>query len=569
MKICLVAVNASYSHSSLSVRCLQKALELDSSSVFEFTINDTYEHVLSRLYEHDAEVYAFSCYIWNIEYILKISELLKKANSKCRILLGGAEVSYDAEAVLRNNDFVDYVLCGEGEISLKKFVCGEDFDKIEGLCYRKISDGAEVVLKNEPKMICELDKLPRLYSENELLKLENKIVYYETSRGCPFSCSFCLSSTIHGVRFFSLKRVFEDFAMFARCGVKLVKLVDRTFNTDERRTNEILRFILENTGDTCFHFEISAHILRSSTIELLKAMPKGKVQLEIGVQSTNDKTIEAINRKTDFEKLKKNVFELSQNKNMHIHLDLIAGLPYEDILSFKKSFNDVFEMRPDMLQLGFLKLLKGSEIRNNAKAYGYVFSPYPPYEVISNKYILFSDVLLLKGVCMIVEKYYNSGAFKNSLEYALEKFGDAFEFFRDFYIFFKNSGYEERSCSRRMLYDIFFEFYGSDALFGELLLFDYYKNNKGAPAPAWAKMCGNKEFLKKTSEYISSNREILNENLRYEKLSDILKSVRIYPFSHRVLSDRKEGRTAVLFDYLNGVELEINMEEFENEKTDR
>lgn len=552
MKTCLVAVNASYTHTSLSVRCLKKAADTNDVCVKEYTINDEVYHVSDDIYRTGAEVYAFSCYIWNIEFVLKVCKTLKTINPNAKILLGGAEVSYDAVQVLENNAFVDFVLCGEGEIAFKQFVSGENLENISGLVFRKNGK----TIEKPPCVIENLDILPRLYDEEELLSLENKIIYYETSRGCPYNCSFCLSSVSRGVRFFPLERVFEDFLMFDKCGIKLVKLVDRTFNTDERRTNDILKFILENIENTCFHFEISAHSLKQSTIELLKSAPKGKFQLEIGVQSTNEKTIKAINRTTNYAKLCENIKSLKENKNMHIHLDLIAGLAYEDLDSFKKSFNDVFALRPDMLQLGFLKLLKGASVRENASEHEYRFLPYPPYEVVSNKYINYEEISQLKRVCDMVDKFYNSSVFANSVEYALKKFETAYDFFFSLSQYYYSNGYANASQSRKKLYDIFYGFLPQDEKFASLLLFDFLKNNPGAALTQWTKQ-NDRYFAKRVSHFISEHRQVLCENLQGEKLSQILKNVRVHEFDKDVLKNCENKKTVVLFDYKNECEYEI------------
>lgn len=551
MKICLIAVNASYTHTSLSVRCLKKAAAGCDVLVREYTINDEISHVADDIYCTGAKMYAFSCYIWNIEFVKKLAMTLKTINPNAKIMFGGAEVSYDAVDVLRNNDFVDFVLCGEGEISFCQFARGEKYENISGLVFR---NGNEIIA-NKPCVIEDLSVLPRLYEEDELTN-ENKIIYYETSRGCPYNCSFCLSSVTRGVRFFPLERVFEDFLMFDRCKVKLVKLVDRTFNTDEKRTNSIIEFILKNIKTTCFHFEISAHSLKESTINLLKSAPCGKFQLEIGVQSTNEKTIKAINRTTNYEKLCKNIKELKENKNMHIHLDLIAGLAYEDLNSFKKSFNDVFSLRPDMLQLGFLKLLKGSSVRENAKEYSYRFLPYPPYEVVANSYMSYEDISKLKRVCAMVERYYNSGVFKNAVEYILKKCNSAYDFFESFAEYYFSNGYALASQSRKNLYDIFYRFCPNDEKFVSLLLFDFLKHNQGAALPYWTKQ-NDRFFAKRVSKFISENRFVLNENLKDEKISQILKYIRIHEFEVNVLGGLEKRKTSVLFDFKNESEVEV------------
>lgn len=544
----LIAVNASYSHSSLSLRCLRKALTGFPVHAMEFTINDRAEKAAAELYRLDCDLYAFSCYIWNIEFILDICRILKVALPDCAILLGGPEVSYDAAAVLSKHLFVDYVLCGEGELSLPAFVKGEAFSKIDGLAYRETGE----VIVNPPAVIADLDALPRLYSRDELAELEHKMVYYETSRGCPFRCSYCLSSTSHGVRFYSLERVFADFMLFMENGVRLVKLVDRTFNIDRARTKAILRFILANNKNTCFHFEVAADILDDETISLLTSAPKGMFQLEIGVQSTYTETLCAIDRKTDFAKLKQNVKKLQRNRNMHLHLDLIAGLPHEGYERFTRSFDDVFALRPDMLQLGFLKLLRGTKIRLEAGAHGYQFCEKPPYEVLSNAYISYGQLLQLKGVEEIVERYYNSGAFEKSLAFVLGQYDRAYTFFDAFSAFWQEHGYDKAPQSKRSLYDIFYAFYaGPDrALFGDLLKFDYIRTNKDAPLPHWAAKTGDKPFYQRAWAFIQSpDGEKYIPLHRGKPLSRLKQALKVEKFNFDVCGGGKFGECAVLFDY--------------------
>lgn len=551
-KTCIVAVNAAYTHSSLSARCLFKALD-DNALVCEYTINDNISKVAAELYKNSCSLYAFSCYIWNIEFILDVCRILKAANPNCIILLGGPEVSYDAVCVMREHSFVDFIICGEGETALKEFISGKDCEKIGGLVYRKGTN----IIQNDIAPIINLDELERLYTKDELSALENKMVYYETSRGCPYRCSYCLSSTSHGVRFFSLERVFEDFKLFIECGVKLIKLTDRTFNIDKERTKQILRFILDNNKQTCFHFEISADIMDDEMIELLNSAPRGFFQLEIGVQSTNEKTLCAIDRKANTEKLIKNIKELQKRHNMHIHLDLIAGLPYEDYESFKNSFNEVFALRSDMLQLGFLKLLKGTKIRNEAEKYGYVFNQKPPYEVISNNFISYYELLKLKDVCEIVEKYYNSASFEKSLEMALGFFDNAYDFFYEFAKFWSKNAYDKRAQSKKALYDIFLEFYKSSIgentdLFCELLKFDFIKNNKNAALPIWAPRTADKAFYTNCYEFLKSEKGAKYiPLLSGAKLCEIMRNVKVERFNFDVLKTLNFGECVIIFDYEN------------------
>lgn len=549
-KTCIVAVNASYSHSSLSARCLYKALN-ENAFVCEYTINDNVAKVAAELYKQFCGLYAFSCYIWNIDFILDVCKILKTATPDCVILLGGPEVSYDAQDLMRKNEFIDFILCGEGEISIKNFVLGKDYKDIDGLVYRQEND----IIANPPKTICDLDKLNRLYTKKDILNLDNKMLYYETSRGCPFSCSYCLSSVSKGVRFFSLERVFEDLKLFMDCGVKLVKLTDRTFNIDKERTKKILRFIIENNLNTCFHFEISADILDEETILIFNSAPKGYFQLEIGIQSTNEEVLSAINRKTNIEKLKENVKCLQSANNMHIHLDLIAGLPCEDYLSFQKSFNDVFSLRPDMLQLGFLKLLKGTSIRDKADKYDYKYTPKAPYEVISNKIISYDEILKLKDVCEIIEKYYNSASFTLSLEMALGFFDSAYDFFCVFASYWNKNGLFSRPQSKKTLYEIFCNFYNEcinndNEIFYEKLKFDFIKNNKNASLPSWAPRMCDKAFYSAAYEFLKSEsgRKYIGD-MSDDKIAHIMSAVKVEKFNFDITDTNEFVETVIFFNY--------------------
>ncbi len=549
-KVSLIAVNAGYSHSSLALRCLSKSLG-EGAICHEYTINDIASNVAAELYKDSCSLYAFSCYIWNICFVSDVCRILKAAKPEAKILLGGPEVSYDAKAFMEENDFVDYIICGEGDIAICDFVNGVKKADVGGLVYKS---GGEIVA-NPGCIVENLDSLPRLYNKDELGLFENKILYYETSRGCPYKCSYCLSSTSHGVRFFSLERVFEDFLMFMHSGVKLVKLVDRTFNIDKKRTAEILRFILANNKNTCFHFEITADILDEEIMDLLCSAPKDFFQLEIGVQSTNEKTLAAIDRKTDLQKLFMNVKRLKNAKNMHIHLDLIAGLPYEDYKSFTRSFDDVFSLAPDMLQLGFLKLLKGTKIRTEEQKFSYRYNPKPTYEVISNEFITYDEIILLKGIEDMVERYYNLASFEKSLDCALSHYKSAFEFFFDLALFWHENGYNKRPQSKKTLYEIFAEFYKKNIrvdteLFLDCLKFDFIKNNRNMTLPEWAPRTGDKAFYNRAYEFLSSDAEAKYVSFHAgEKVSQLMRIYKVEKFNFDVLGTQNFGQCVVLFDY--------------------
>ncbi len=421
-KVLLCAVNAKYIHSNLAVRYLKKYCEssIHHITLDEFSINDSINNILKSLYLSDADIYGFSCYIWNIRMVLDICSSLRKAKPGAVIILGGPEVSYDPESVLSVNEFIDYLVVGEGEASFLELLDSltstePELIGIKGIAYR---DGRNIIVNPPRPLIEDLSHLPFPYKRFD--DLNNRIVYYETSRGCPFNCQYCLSSTIHGVRFLPLERIKSDIRFFIEAGVRQVKLVDRTFNCDIDRAVTIMEYIISLGGDTNFHFELAADLINDSFLDTARKSPAGLFQFEIGVQSTNPLTLHAIDRTMNFDKVSSNVNKLVSYGNSHIHLDLIAGLPYEDMESFRKSFNDVYSLHPDMLQLGFLKLLKGSAIREASTAYGMEYHSFTPYEVINTHWLTYSELLLLKDVEQVLEQYHNSGRFRNTLPFLLQ-----------------------------------------------------------------------------------------------------------------------------------------------------
>ncbi len=446
MDALFVAVNAKYVHTNIAVRYLTRCCNAKGfdCSFAEFTINEQKDMILKRLYMADANIYGFSCYIWNIGLALEISRNLKRLKPQCVIVLGGPEVSFDAEKVLAENEFVDFVFCGEGELLWTEFL--KDIPKT-----RQVVRGAKIE---------NMDELPCPYTDEDLKNVVagEKLLYYETSRGCPFSCAYCLSSTTDGVRFLSLERVKAELKRFAEFGVMTVKFVDRTFNADKKRAIEIWKYCLNLPGDTCFHFEIGADLITDEAIEVLKTAPKGKFQFEIGVQTTNGTTISEISRTMNLDVLKKNVKALKERTNVMLHLDLIAGLPFEDFESFKKSFDDVYRLHPHVLQLGFLKLLKGSRLRENADSYGMLFSDFAPYEIFLNKWISYLEIIKLKGVEDVLERYMNSGRFCRTLETIDEIIDLPFVFFEKLSEFFDRRGLIGQGVKRITLYGLLYEF---------------------------------------------------------------------------------------------------------------
>ena len=438
MKLVIGCLNSKYIHASLSPWCLLGGVRefcktQVNTAVIESTINadlDEFVHSIDQ-----ADVYAFSCYIWNIEQTLYICRKLKeKYNSK--IVLGGPEVAYRAKNVLEKYEFVDFVLSGEGEFNFPKLVDAINlsltFDAVDGLTYRENG----VVLSVPEAQYTATP--PNPYTQEFFDALRGRICYIETSRGCPYRCAFCLSGRCSSLRFFDIETVKENILRLAGSGTKTVKFVDRTFNANYRRANEILNFIKDNYGNkipqgVCFHFEIAGDILTKETLDILSKMPVGAVQLEIGMQSFNEETLRLINRKTDTKKLIKNIKTLLSFGNMHIHIDLIAGLTGEDLQSFKNSFNIGYNLHAHMLQMGFLKLLYGSDMRENRDKYPCEYSDNPPYEVTSTPWLTRDEILSLKNCEDALERLYNSGRFLLTLDFLIQEVGiEPFQLFFDF-----------------------------------------------------------------------------------------------------------------------------------------
>lgn len=492
MNVILSTLNSKFIHSCLSIRYLKGYVEdLIDIDIREYTINQSIDFIVSDLYKSEPDVIGFSTYIWNLTETLKICEILKILNPRIKIILGGPEVSFDGERILEDNKYIDFIIYGEGEESFREFIKqlidgDEDYTNIQGLIYPR----ENTIIKNPPRpLIKDLDKIPSPY-KNIGNEFENKIIYFESSRGCPFNCEFCLSSTIKGVRYFSIDRVKEELNNLIEGKVRQIKFVDRTFNANKDYAMEIMNFIIsKDPKDINFHFEVTAHLLDREMLDFLRDVREGLFQFEVGVQSTNLDTIDAIGRVTDFKKLRDITKEIKSFKNIHQHLDLIAGLPYEDYNSFKKSFNDVYEIRPEKIQLGFLKVLKGSGLRKDEDKYGFKYLDFPPYEILENDFISYKEMIKLKVIEDLVERYYNEGYFQHSLDYIVSNhYTSPFDFYEDFSCFWELKDYHKVSNSRNSLYEILMEFYSHKKfddilLFNELLRFDFIKNNKGSKIP--------------------------------------------------------------------------------------
>ena len=497
MKILLAACNAKYIHSNLAVYNLKSCSGEYSSRVVvkEYTINQIRDDILKDIYLEQPDVVCFSCYIWNISFVRELVPDLKKILPQVEFWAGGPEVSYDAVEFLKKNPAFFGVMVGEGEETFHDLAGyyierkPETLSGIRGVAFRDENKGRDIVHTGWRELM-DLSKVPFAYSN--LTEFKNRIIYYESSRGCPFSCSYCLSSIDKKLRFRDIELVKKELQFFIDNKVPQVKFVDRTFNCKHDHAMEIWRYITEHdNGITNFHFEISADLLRAEELALMKTMRPGLIQLEIGVQSTNPQTIKAIRRTMDFEKLKGIVEQIHSFGNIHQHLDLIAGLPYEGYDSFHKSFCDVYALRPEQFQLGFLKVLKGSHMMEMTGEYQILYKDREPYEVLSTAWLTYGEILRLKMVESMVEVYYNSGQFKNTLVFLEKYFDDPFRMYEALGRFYEKKGYSEISHSRMRRYEILMEFAGeqkeipSEAL-SDVMLLDLYLRENLKSRPSFA-----------------------------------------------------------------------------------
>jgi len=497
LKILLAACNAKYIHSNLAVYNLKSCSGEYSSRVVvkEYTINQIRDDILKDIYLEQPDVICFSCYIWNISFVRELVPDLKKILPQVEFWAGGPEVSYDAVEFLKKNPAFFGVMVGEGEETFHELAGyyierkPETLSEIRGVAFRDENKDRNIVHTGWRELM-DLSKVPFAYSN--LTEFKNRIIYYESSRGCPFSCSYCLSSIDKKLRFRDIELVKKELQFFIDNKVPQVKFVDRTFNCKHDHAMEIWRYITENdNGITNFHFEISADLLRSEELALMKTMRPGLIQLEIGVQSTNPQTIKAIRRTMDFEKLKGIVEQIHSFGNIHQHLDLIAGLPYEGYDSFHKSFCDVYALRPEQFQLGFLKVLKGSHMMEMTGEYQILYKDREPYEVLSTAWMTYGEILRLKMVESMVEVYYNSGQFKNTLVFLEKYFDDPFRMYEALGRFYEKKGYSEISHSRMRRYEILMEFAGEqkeiplEAL-SDVMLLDLYLRENLKSRPSFA-----------------------------------------------------------------------------------
>ncbi len=556
MKFLLTAINAKFIHSNPAIyslrACVGEKLQ-PYVELAEFTINESLESILEGIWERQPEVIGFSCYIWNWKLIREILTELPKILPDTEIWLGGPEVTYDGPGLLKEfpHPQVTGIMVGEGEVTFRELLeqylreekgtVEERFGQIPGLC---LASGYTA-----PRELTDLTTLPFLYENME--PFTNRIIYYETSRGCPYRCSYCLSSIDKKVRLRDISVVKRELQFFLDQNVKQVKFIDRTFNCDHRHAMEIWQYIYEHdNGVTNFHFEISADILREEEIALLNRFRPGLAQLEIGVQSTNPETIRAIHRVMNVDKLEKIVAAIHRGHNIHQHLDLIAGLPYEDYESFGRSFDRVYSMQPEQLQMGFLKVLKGSDMHDNAEKYGIRYLELPPYEVLYTNWISYREIRRLKRIEEMVELYYNSGQFTHTLPVLEKAFPGPFAMYEALADYYQEQGYFTNSPARAYRYQILLEFAtlqdpANEEIYRELLTYDMYlrENLKSRPSFAVEITEEEKQDIRRFYQTEEQERRYLPAHAEYDwkQLSRMthLEPFR-YPEPHYVLFDYQE-----------------------------
>lgn len=494
MNVVVAALNAKYIHTALALRYLKAFSRHEFHiDIAEYTIKDPIMNIVSDIYERKADVVGFSCYIWNIEETVNVIRILKKISPELTIVLGGPEVSYDTQYWMERLPEVDFIVMGEGEETfhhlLQELEGNRKFHYVYGAAYRK----GEQVMINPGRPKLKLSDIPSPHRfQEDVPHLAKRVVYFETSRGCPFNCQFCLSSIEVGVRYFDMEQTKRDLLYLISQGAKLIKFVDRTFNIKRDYAMEIFDFLIKNHQGCVFQFEITADIMRPEVLDFLTLnAPKGVFRFEIGVQSTNDQTNEIIRRRQNFTKLSRTVNKIKDSGTIAQHLDLIAGLPEEDYASFRNTFNDVFALRPEELQLGFLKMLRGTGMRNDADKYGYVYMDRAPYEILGNDILPFSDLVRIKRVEDVLEKYWNAHRMDHTLQYLLHReFASAFDFFQEFGDYWEARGWQKIGHQLEDLFTRLREFLVSRGterfpLIEGLMKLDYLLNHKYKPRKIW------------------------------------------------------------------------------------
>jgi len=564
MKVVLTTLNAKFIHSSMALKYLEAACRPICPRIIskEYTINNELLTILSDIYKEQPVIVGMACYIWNVDMTLKLVDLLKKVLPKVVIVLGGPEVTYDPADIMKQHSSVDYVVQGEGEESLQALLIAlrsnSPVNGIAGLTFRQDT----IIVTGEPQIVPDLNTIPFPYCDEDIDKLKDKIIYYESARGCPFSCSYCLSGATCGVRFFSLDRVYKDLQFFITHNVRQVKFVDRTFNARKEHYLPILRFLAKSDCLTNFHFEIAADILDDEVVEFLKEVPVGRFQFEIGIQSTCEQTLDKISRHNNWLKIVDYVTKIISYQNIHVHLDLIVGLPQESYERFGQSFNDVYQLEPHMLQIGFLKMLKGAAIRADGEKYNYIFLDYAPYEVLANNCLTYGDVRKLKILEDVFNQVYNTGRFVHTLQFLITLHGcGAFKFYHDLVTYWEEHELHLVAHSSKSLYKYLVDFcqvYHTQevGIIQEFLKFDALMSEKGTVRPE--NLSWNKEiWAKEKGAFWSSQEKVRNylPHYTFTNWRDVNKKHHIEVFSIDIPQYFQSGtivpiETPILFSYV-------------------
>ncbi len=553
MKTILLAINSKYLHTNPAVRYIKEYVNNNDITIKEFTINQRLSFIVDELILEKPKRIIISTYIWNLNYATSIANIIKRIDSSIEIAVGGPQVSYHPKRFLSENPAIDFVIVGEGEEAVKELMhCGK-ISEIDGLVYR---DGDNII-ENKKREAFNMSKLPFAYPD--IAELNDRILYFESTRGCPFKCSYCLSSVTGGVRYMPLESVFNQLDIFISHKVKQVKFVDRTFNCSKKHALAIWQYLKENdNGVTNFHFEISADLIDDETLEFLSTVRKELFQFEIGVQSTNKDTLKAINRNVKNDKVFYVSREIKKFGNIHRHLDLIVGLPLEDIQSFENSFNEVYFEAPEQLQLGFLKVLEGSILETETQPYGIVHSPYPPFEVLKTNHLSYEDILTLKKVEDMVDRYYNSGRFTHTLASLTEGLKSPYSYFKSLGELFYQKRYHHTPVPKERLHSFLREHYnlkqGADYsdLQKELALFDICLHEKPNKIPDWIDYSWRNEYKDVVTNFFltEGNIDKYLPHFANENPKRVARLAHIQVFSYNPITKQKET-TFILFDYEN------------------
>lgn len=574
MKINLVGINCKYIHTNLAIRSIKKYCEEqkinNQINLFEYTINNNIDDILEDIYINKPDLLGFSVYLWNVEIIKNLIKELKKVLPNTTVVVGGPEVSYYTQ-----NEFVelgaDFLVKSFGEKTfydiVKMFECDLNVNTLKGVMYK--CNG--LVVENSELNFAHLNEIPFVYGDC-LDDFENKIIYYEASRGCPYTCQYCLSSVEDGFYTLNIDRVFSDLKFFIDNNVMQVKFCDRTFNANRNFAKNVWKYIIKNDNNyTNFHFELSAEIIDPEMIEILTKAREGLIQFEIGVQSTNQETLGEVARSINTEKVFKNVRILNSLGNIHLHTDLIVGLPYENFESFKKSFNDVYSLKAEQLQVGFLKLLKGSKLRENAEKHEMLYKDYAPYEILSNKWLTFDEVLILKSVENMTEIYYNSGSFKSCIDYLVSLFETPFEFYLELALFYKKNNLHKFSHKKNKLYENLYNFSVNKNLniniVKNYIKYDILSKENLPKLPEYLnsysdlkwEYINNEQFVSNhLGDYLNSyDKKAIARNIRFEKFDfDMINSSNTTTLNY--------NETVLMFDYLNKISKTSNKVKISN-----